>query len=112
MLLRIGIALLAVGVVAGVVGAIFWDGSDHERTIEYRIVSEDGTAVGGGGGSVVLVSDGGWRGPGFFPFFPLLVVGGVLVTVALLSRRRGGCGPGGFEERHRAAHGDGPTAAA
>lgn len=107
MLLRIGIALIAVGAIAGIATALFWDGPDRDRTIEYRVVSEDGTPA-EGDPNVVLVREDGWDGPRFFPVFPLVVVGGVLVTLALFARGRGGWGGprNRFEDWHREAHRD------
>ena len=110
MLLRVGIGLLVVGVVAGIAAAIFWDGPDRDREIEYRVVNQDDSATGEDSG-VVVVTDEGWDGPRFFPVFPLLLVGGVLVTIALVARKRGGWGDprGRFDEWHREAHPDGPS---
>ena len=110
MLLRVGIGLLAVGVIAGIAAAIFWDGPDRDRTIEYRVVDSGDTAAGEDPG-VVVVSDEGWDGPRFFPAFPLLLVGGGIVAFALVSRRRGGWGDprSRFEEWHREAHPDNPS---
>ena len=108
MLFRIGLALIAAGIVAGIASAVIWgwDGPDRGRTVEYRVVNEDGSAA-GGEGNVVLLRDDEWDGPRFFPFFPVLIVGGVLVTIALVGRGRGGgwSGPRGrFDDWHREAH--------
>ncbi len=109
MLLRIGIALIALGLVGGIAAAIFWDGPnwDRDRTIEYRVVNEDGSPV--EAGNVTLIREDDRDGPPpFFPFVPLVIVGGLLVTVALVNRGRGGGGWGGprgrFEDWHREAH--------
>lgn len=108
MLLRIAIILLAVGAIVGVGSAIAWHyNDDHDRTVEYRLVNQDGTPVNNNGGSVVVVRDDHWRGRPFFPAFPLLAFGGVLLVVALVSRNRHGGwgGPRGrFEDWHRDAH--------
>jgi hypothetical protein len=109
MLLRIAIVLIGVGAVAGIASAIAWHyNDDHDRTVEYRLVNQDGTPVNQNGGSVVVVRDDHWRGRPFFPAFPLVIIGGVLLTVALVSRNRGGGwgGPGGgrFDDWHREAH--------
>ncbi len=106
MLLRIGIALVAVGLIGGVVGAIFWgfDGPNWDRTVEYQVVNEDGQAT---GDPVTVIREDDRDGPPFFPFFPLVLVGGVLVGVALVTRGRGGWGGpprGRFDEWHRVAH--------
>ncbi len=107
MLLRIAIVLLAIGAIVGIGSAIAWHYDDvHERTVEYRLVNQDGTPA-GNGGSLVVVRDGHWRGRPFFPAFPLLVIGGVVLTVALVTRNRhdGWGGPRGrFEDWHRDAH--------
>lgn len=108
MLLRIAIVLLAVGAIIGVGSAAAWHyGGDHDRTIEYRLVNQDGTPANANGGPVVVVRDDHWHGRPFFPGIPLLVFGGVLLTVALVSRGRHG-GWGGphrhFEDWHRDAH--------
>jgi hypothetical protein len=110
MLFRVGIGVLIVGVVAGVATAIFWDGPDRDRTTEYRVVDDGDTAV-GDDADLVVVADEGWNGPRFFPAFPLLVIGGVLVTIALVSGRRGGWSDprSRFEEWHREAHPGGPS---
>ena len=106
MLLRIGIALIALGVIGGIAGAIIWgwDGPDRDRTIEYRVVNEDGTPV--DGDQRVVVIDDDRDGRRFFPFFPLVIVGGVLVTIALVTRGRHHWGGphGHFDEWHRQAH--------
>ena len=110
MLFRIGIALIAVGLIGGIAAAIFWDGPDWDRdeTVEYRVVNEDGSPA--EGGTVTLVREDDRDGPGpFFPFVPLVIVGGVLTTVALVNRRGGGPGRWGdprarFDEWHRDAH--------
>jgi hypothetical protein len=100
MLLKIAIGLLVAGVAGGIVSAAVWAGPDHDRTVEYRVIDD-----GGGEGEVVLVEEDGWDGPFFFPAVPLAVFGGVLLTVALVSRRGGGWGGAGrFEEWHRRAH--------
>ena len=100
MLLKIAIGLLVVGVAGGVVAALVWDGPDHDGTVEYRVVDD-----GSGEQEVVVLPDDGWDGPPFFPAVPLVVVGGVLLTVALVSRRGGGRGgPGRLDEWHRRAH--------
>lgn len=108
MLLRIAIVLLAVGAIVGLGSAIAWHyDDDHDQTVEYRLVNQDGTPVNNNGGSVVVVRDDRWRGRPFFPAFPLLIVGGVVLTVALVSRgRHGGWGGphGRFEDWHRDAH--------
>jgi hypothetical protein len=110
MLLRVGIGLIVVGVIAGIAAAIFWDGPDRDRTIEYRVVETGDTAAGEDPG-VVVVSDEDWDGPRFFPAIPLLVIGGVLVAIALISQRRGGWGDprSRFEEWHREAHPNGSS---
>ena len=98
-----GALLISAGLIAGIVAAATHDRwGDDERTIEYRVTDASGQPS----GERVLVVDGdGWRRPGFFPFFPLIVVGGVLVTIALVSRRgRWGGGPGDFERWHRETH--------
>ena len=111
MLLKVGIAVLVLGVVAGIAAAIFWDGPDRDRTIEYRVVDQDGQTATGEDTGVVVVADEDWNGPRFFPAIPLLVIGGVIVTIALVSRRRGGWGDprSRFEEWHREAHPNGPS---
>ncbi|MEX0782168.1 MAG: hypothetical protein WD557_05920 [Dehalococcoidia bacterium] len=108
MLLRIGIALIAVGIVGGIVGAIVWgfDGPNWDREVEYQVVNQSGEPT---GQDVTIVREDDRDGPPFFPFFPLVLIGGVLVAVALFTRGRGGWGvPGGprgrFEEWHRDAH--------
>jgi hypothetical protein len=110
MLLRVGIGLIALGVVAGIAAAIFWDGPDRDRTVEYRVVEQDGEQTAGEDPGVVVVADQDWDGPRFFPAISLLVIGGVLVTIALV-RGRGGWGDPGsrFEEWHRTAHSDNPA---
>ena len=56
MLLRIAIVLIGVGAVAGIASAIAWHyNDDHDRTVEYRLVNQDGTPVNQNGGSVVVV---------------------------------------------------------
>lgn len=105
-LLIIGIALVSLGLVAGVIGFAFRDEwRDEHDPVEYRVLDGDGQAT----GSVVVIDDGReWRGaPGFFPFFPLVVVGGVLIAIAVFTRGRRhwhGGGPGDFESWHREVH--------
>ena len=100
-LFGIGAVLVALGIVAAIATFAFHDRWDDDREIEYRVVNEDGSE---GDGSVIVLDDG-WRGgPGFFPFFPLLVVGGVLITIAVFSRGRHHRGRGDFEDWHREAH--------
>lgn len=116
MLLRIGIALIALGVVGGIVGGLIWgfDGPDWDREVEYQVVNESGEPT---GGNVTVIREDDRDGPPFFPLFPLVIIGGVLVAVALFTRGRGGWGgPGGprgrFEDWHRDAHREnGPPAA-
>ena len=111
MLLRIGIALIALGVIGGVVGAVAWgfDGPDWDREVEYQVVNQQGEPT---GDPVTIIRDDGRDGPPFFfPGIPLVLIGGVLVAVALFTRNRGGWGgPGGprgsFDEWHRDAHRD------
>jgi hypothetical protein len=132
MMLRIGIVLVAFAAIAGVITLVVRHNRDDGHTVAYH-VTHTGTAS-DGSSDIVVVRDGdGWRGGrGFFPFFPLLVLGGVLVTVGLLTRGKrhrwadahfggpGGMGgPGGFggprfrdrafEEWHRAAHREDPN---
>lgn len=109
MLLRIGIVVLMLGIIGGVASAIAWRaGDDDHRTVEYRIVSSDQDAA--TGQTVVLVDRDNWRGGHFFPFFPFLVIGGILIALGVF-------GGGGrrwdrhqrFEDWHRDAHhGDPP----
>ena len=105
-LVIIGGALLALGIIAGAATIAFSDGWDDEHQVEYRVVSESGGAD--SGGNVIVVTDDGWRrGPGFFPFFPLLLIGGIVLTVGLLSRGRGRPWHNRrelFEDWHRQAH--------
>jgi hypothetical protein len=71
-LLGVGIVLVAFGLIAGAVAFSFRDDwrDDHDP-VEYRVLNQDGHPS----GSVVVLDDGGrWDGPGFFPFFPLIVV--------------------------------------
>jgi hypothetical protein len=109
MLLRIGIALIGLGVLAGVAGALIWglDGPDwRDNDVEYRIVNDQGQQT--DQGNVIVVDRDGRDGPPFFfPAFPLVIVGGVLITIALVTRggRGGWGGPRGrFDEWHREAH--------
>ena len=48
MLLRIGIVLIALGVVGGIVGGLIWgfDGPDWDREVEYQVVNESGEPTG------------------------------------------------------------------
>ncbi len=81
----VGAVLVTLGIAAGIAAIAFNDRWDDDREIEYRVVNEGGSEQ--GDGSVVLVTEDGWHGgPGFFPFFPLLIVGGVLITIAFFSR--------------------------
>jgi hypothetical protein len=100
-LFGIGAVLVTLGIVAAIATIAFHDRWDDDREIEYRVVNQDGSE---GDGNVIVVDDG-WRGgPRFFPFFPLLVVGGVLITIAVFSRGRHHRGRGDFEDWHREAH--------
>jgi hypothetical protein len=103
-LLGIGIGLVAVGLVAGALVFAFRDDwRDDDRAVEYTVTNAQGEPT----GNVVVVDGDRWRGgPGFFPFFPLIVVGGVLIVIGAVSRR-GGPWQGGrrdFETWHRETH--------
>ena len=105
-LLGVGIALVAFGLIAGALAFSFRDDwRDDDDPVEYRVLNQDGQPS----GSVVVIDDGRhWDGPGFFPFFPLVIVGGVLITIAVVSRggrgRWHGGGPRDFDEWHRQTH--------
>ena len=105
-LVAIGGALIVLGIIAGAATFAFSDRWDDDHEVEYRVVNENGQAD--SDGNVVVVTDDGWRrGPGFFPFFPLLVVGGVLLTIGFVSRGRGAPWQARreyFEDWHREAH--------
>ena len=104
-LLIIGVALVSLGLVAGAIGFAFRDEwrDDHD-TVEYTVTNAQGDPT----GNVVVIDGDRWRGgPGFFPFFPLVVVGGVLIAFAAFSGR-GRHWHGGdrrdFEDWHRETH--------
>lgn len=109
-LLAIGLILLAFGLTAGVFAFSThdrWD--DRHRTVEYHITSDSPGGDDGDGGRVLVVDDGRHWGPGFFPLFPLIVLGGILTVFALAGRGRHG-GPrhwdarDRFDDWHRTAH--------
>jgi len=100
-LFRIGIVLVVIGVLGGIAAGIArgrWDG-DQTRTIEYRVVNQDGQPVPGQQQPIVVVEPHGGYGPGpFFPVFPLVFFGGILIVAAIFvtrdhDRRRGWRGP-------------------
>lgn len=107
MLLRLAIILLAIGAIVGIGSAVAWHYNDnHERTVTYHVTNQDGSTT-TNDRSIVVVRDGHWRGRPFFPGFPLLIVGGVVLTVALVSRNRRHSWGGPhhhFEDWHRDAH--------
>ena len=99
----VGTFLVAAGIIGGAVAIAThdrWDGDD-DRTIQYRLSDGDGDTT---GDRVVVVEADRWSGPRFVPFFPLIIFGGVLITIAALSGRRRWGGPGDFESWHREAH--------
>ena len=97
-----GSVLVAAGLAAGVVVAATHDGWDDDRTVEYRVTNGDGDAS---NDRVIVVGDDEYRGPGFFPVFPLIVVGAVLITFAAFSGRgRRHNGRRDFDSWHREAH--------
>lgn len=102
-LLLIGIALVAIGLTAGIFAVAFRDEwKDDDNTVEYRVLNADGQET----GSVVVLEDGWRRGPGFFPFFPLIVIGGVLIAIAFFARGHGDHWRArrDFEDWHRETH--------
>ncbi len=107
-LLGIGIGLVFLGLVAGAIAFTFrddWRDDHDDEAVEYRVLDQSGQPT----GSVVVINDDDrWDGPPpFVPFFPLVIIGGVLITIALVSRGRGrwhGPGGPGFEDWHRESH--------
>lgn len=118
---RIGLALVGIGIIGGIVAgfATDWD-FDRDRTVEYRIVNTSGEPATGDQPVLVVERDHDFPRRRFFPFAPLVVVGGVLIVVGLVTRGGRGGGPGGpwghrsFEDWHRAAHAtpEGPSTGA
>jgi hypothetical protein len=101
-LLIAGSVLVAVGIAAGIAAVATHDRWDDDRTIEYRVSDGDGNPA---NDRVIVLDEDGRRGPGFFPFFPLIVVGGILITVAAFSGRgRWHNGHRDFDSWHREAH--------
>src|SRR5512139_210800 len=103
-LLGIGIALVAFGLIAGAVAFSFRDDWRDDDPVEYRVTNAQGQPT----GSVVVVENDHWRrGPGFFPLFPFVLVGGVLIVVAVFARggrHWNGGGRRDFEDWHRETH--------
>jgi hypothetical protein len=83
--------LAAIGVLAVGVGA-YHAGERHDDRVATVV---PGTAVASPDGTVRVVGVDHWRGGPpffFFPFFPLLFIG---LIVLLIARLRGPCGPDG-----------------
>jgi hypothetical protein len=105
-LFRIGVVLVAIGVLGGIAAGIARGFDDDHRTIEYRVVERGGEAANDDGPTIVVERDRDFPRGAFFPVFPLVVFGGVLIVASIFATRHDGP-PGwrrGWEEWHREAH--------
>ncbi|MGE5596550.1 MAG: hypothetical protein ACM3S1_11015 [Hyphomicrobiales bacterium] len=108
-LFRVGVVLVVIGVLGGIAAGIARGFDDDDRTIEYRVVNSEGQELPAGQQPVIVVDDHGRDFPrgAFFPVFPIVLIGGVLIVGSIIASR-GGVGPGrwrnGLDEWHRDAH--------